>query len=203
MKKNKPRAWLAYPESPDQPVYFLDREEQLIGRGEGCHIIVDDRYISRRQAKIYWKTGLLILEDYGRNPILLNGEPFREVMLKDGDILILGSAQFVVRILEDRKIRTIPGNDVYKSNYATTSSDTGYRLEGAVAVSKKTRTEKNSIFYTFLAVILALLVLFVVLYGGYVVYKKILVPFKKRHRPAVEEPLKNSYFQRTKYFSLS
>ncbi len=203
MKKNKPRAWLAYPESPDQPVYSLDREEQLIGRGEGCHIIVDDRYISRRQAKIYWKTGLLILEDYGRNPILLNGEPFREVMLKDGDILTLGSAQFVVRVLEDRKIRTIPGNDIYKSDDAATSGDVGYRSEGAVAVSKKTRTGKNSIFYTFLAVILALLVLFVVLYGGYVVYKKVLVPFKKRHSPAVEEPLKNSYFRRTKYFSLS
>ena len=93
------QAWLASIDSPDHPVHLLSADEQWIGREDGCEIQVFDQYVSRRQAKLYWKKNLLILEDYGHNPVLVNGEPVKEIILKDGDRLKVGSSEFLVQMV--------------------------------------------------------------------------------------------------------
>ena len=177
-----PKAWLAYTDSPEQPIYSLDREEQWIGRGEGCHIVIDDRYVSRRQAKIYWKSELLILEDYGHNPVLLNGEPVREVMLKDGDILTIGSSEFIVRVVFERKQfePMLPEVDVREP--ATKPPGAASHVETYNETYKENeKTLRESPWRKALLIVLTIILGALLLYGSFMVYKKILVPLRKKH----------------------
>ncbi len=177
------RAWLAYSDSPDQPVYSLEREEQWIGRGESCHIMLRDRYVSKLQAKVYWKTNLLILEDYGRNPILLNGEPVKEVMLKDGDRLNIGSSEFVVRIVgvpapqdASPQASEIHGTPDIGTSFSDSGTDQGARDEG----------KRSSRMRLLLIVLVMVIVGGVLIFGSYFFYQKVLVPLRERPGHKVE-----------------
>ncbi len=187
MKSHFTRAWLAYPESPDQPVYDISSEEQWIGRGEGCHILLDDRYVSKRQAKVYWKANLLILEDYGHNPILLNGEPIREVMLKDGDRLTIGRSEFVVRIqpapMEQSEVPV--GSYGYSTPKVASDEDS---LGGAgKSIKEGSLPGRRSIKRFILVILLALILCAALLYGVFFAYQKVLKPLRKRH-VLIEKP---------------
>ena len=201
MKSNTTRGWLAYPDFPEQPLYFLDKEEQLIGRGEGCHIIVDDRYVSRRQAKIYWKAGLLILEDYGHNPILLNGEPIREVMLKDGDMLTIGSKQFIVRIISAKEEQQEFGvhENIGKVENGWDESVAKSQMDYSV---KSEKVRKGSFVRSILLALLAVLICILLLYGAFLVYEKVLLPIKERHTPKIDKPTNRSFSENNRLASL-
>jgi predicted component of type VI protein secretion system len=65
----------------------LDRRTIIIGRGEDCDIVLDDRQVSRLHARIAWNEDHYMIEDLGsKNGTHLNG---REVVtaqpLHDGD----------------------------------------------------------------------------------------------------------------------
>ena len=182
------RAWLAYPDSPDQPVYSLEREEQWIGRGEDCHIMLMDRYVSKLQAKVYWKTNLLILEDYGRNPVLLNGEPVKEVMLKDGDRLNIGSSEFVVRIVgvpapQDASPQASDIHGTPETGQVPTGKSFSDIRTDRVACSEGARSSGMRLL---LIVLVMVLVGGVLIFGAFFVYQKVLVPLRERPGHKVE-----------------
>jgi predicted component of type VI protein secretion system len=59
----------------------------VIGRGDDCHVLVDDRQASRHHARITQTEDGYVLEDLGsKNGTFLNGQPLTAPMvLRDGD----------------------------------------------------------------------------------------------------------------------
>jgi len=59
----------------------------VIGRGDDCHVIIDDRQASRHHARITQTQDGYVLEDLGsKNGTFLNGHPLTvPAVLKDGD----------------------------------------------------------------------------------------------------------------------
>lgn len=79
-------------------VHPLPEGKSLVGRGEGCQIVLDDPLVSRVHAVVFVEAGGMRVEDLGsRNGVRLNGEPVsapRELSL--GDVIRIGSAELVV-----------------------------------------------------------------------------------------------------------
>jgi predicted component of type VI protein secretion system len=72
--------------SPGQR-FFVDRPELLIGRDERCDLVIPDRLVSRRHARIWLDDAQYLLEDlHSKNGTFVNG---REISaphsLEDGD----------------------------------------------------------------------------------------------------------------------
>jgi pSer/pThr/pTyr-binding forkhead associated (FHA) protein len=59
----------------------------VIGRGDDCHVIIDDRQASRHHARVTQTQDGYVLEDLGsKNGTFLNGQPLTvPTVLKDGD----------------------------------------------------------------------------------------------------------------------
>ena len=77
----------------------------VIGRQTAlCHSVLDDNLVSKRQARLFWSEGYLMVEDlYATNPTLVNGEPlspFAPKALRSGDRLLLGNVEFSVSIVQ-------------------------------------------------------------------------------------------------------
>lgn len=71
----------------------------LIGRAEGCHVLLDDAKVSRRHAQVYLSHGDLVLEDLGSvNGVHFGGARISgPVALRVGDRFTIGNAEFVVQ----------------------------------------------------------------------------------------------------------
>lgn len=59
----------------------------IIGRGDDCHVVIDDRRASRRHARVTQTEDGYVLEDLGsKNGTFLNGQPLvAPTVLRDGD----------------------------------------------------------------------------------------------------------------------
>lgn len=69
----------------------------LIGRSKDCHVVLDDKQISREHVRIIHKNGKWSAEKTAeQNACLFNGEDFNRTELNDGDSLTIGS--FTVNI---------------------------------------------------------------------------------------------------------
>lgn len=64
----------------------------LIGRSKDCHIVLDDKQVSREHVRIIHKNGKWFAEKTAEhNVCLYNGEDFNRAELDDGDSLMIGS----------------------------------------------------------------------------------------------------------------
>jgi transcriptional regulator with PAS, ATPase and Fis domain len=83
-------------------VSFLDLSdpgEWVIGRGADADVVVEDRQVSRRHARLRLSAGVLAIEDLGsRNGTLVNGNAVRKatVRIGTGDAVEVGTCQLVV-----------------------------------------------------------------------------------------------------------
>jgi two-component system, NtrC family, response regulator AtoC len=76
-----------------------DPGEWVVGRGADCQVVVDDRQVSRRHAKLHLSAGALAIEDLGsRNGTLVNGRALRRATARigTGDVIEVGKCQLVV-----------------------------------------------------------------------------------------------------------
>lgn len=73
----------------------------FIGRNKDCEFRLDDRYVSRRQARVAFTRGAFVVENLGRNPLKVNDRPETAYVLQEGDILRVGLSQFVVTVTID------------------------------------------------------------------------------------------------------
>ncbi len=71
----------------------------VIGRGEECHLVLDDSLVSRRHAVLRAKAEHVVVEDLGsRNGVRVNGARIDgRAHLKNGDCLRIGSQELVIR----------------------------------------------------------------------------------------------------------
>ncbi len=69
----------------------FDRGRILIGRDKLCDIRLPSRYVSRHQALLVKSSyGIKVLDLGSRNGSFVNGKPFRDYTLKDGDVVTFG-----------------------------------------------------------------------------------------------------------------
>ena len=106
--------------------FALDREENLIGRGTGCHIQLKDPKVSRRHAQITINAGQLTIEDLDSTQgVLINGERVDECQLKDGDLIQLGDTRLQVKFEQD-SIETVMVLQADVTSVAGTCSQCGH-----------------------------------------------------------------------------
>jgi hypothetical protein len=76
----------------------LDRPVLNLGRSLDNDVILDDPRVSRHHAQISHKHGHFCLYDLGSaNGTLVNGQPVRDCLLQDGDVVSLGGVELVLR----------------------------------------------------------------------------------------------------------
>ncbi len=65
----------------------IDRDELIMGRADGCDILLPDRQVSRQHARIRQQDGQIIIEDLkSKNGTWVNGQELTEPhVLQDGD----------------------------------------------------------------------------------------------------------------------
>ena len=69
-------------------------ESYLLGRWEGCDLVLDDVAVSRMHAALRFDAGRWIVTDLGsKNGTRVNGWKIGEAQLSDGDVLALGSTR--------------------------------------------------------------------------------------------------------------
>ena len=70
-----------------------------IGREYGNDLVLDDLCVAKKHCRIVERNGSLVMEDGGsRNKIMADGCPRREILLKDGLLVEIGSMEFLVEI---------------------------------------------------------------------------------------------------------
>ena len=85
---------------PDGKEVPLPRGEIVLGREEGCGVVLDDPGISRRHARIAWEEGRHVLYDLrSRNGTFVNGRRVDRAELGGGEEILLG--QVALRFLSE------------------------------------------------------------------------------------------------------
>jgi pSer/pThr/pTyr-binding forkhead associated (FHA) protein len=70
--------------------------ETLIGRIDSNHLVLDLADVSRIHARVLLEPEGVVLEDCGSSQgTLVNGDPIDRAVLKDGDMIQLGSAKIL------------------------------------------------------------------------------------------------------------
>jgi len=77
--------------------WTIDEEGLVIGRSTGCDVAVLDPSVSRRHCRVYWRDGELRIQDLGsRSPVLVNGVPVKDGVLRVKDEIAVGTEIFLV-----------------------------------------------------------------------------------------------------------
>lgn len=84
----------------------IDGGETIIGRGDGCHVIINESLVSRRHARVLIENGRPCIEDLGSaNGTFVNQQRLHgRAVLFPGDHVFIGTCEMelVRRIIEDR-----------------------------------------------------------------------------------------------------
>jgi Serine/threonine protein kinase len=79
-------------------ILYLNKTETLIGRSEINHIIIEDMYVSKNHAKIYFNGKNFVIEDLNsRNSTFVNNKKIYMSILYDGDIIKMGGNIFTFK----------------------------------------------------------------------------------------------------------
>jgi PAS domain-containing protein len=74
--------------------FVLTRQETIIGRGEDCHLRLQDDEVSRRHCSIRVRRGQVVLSDLGSaNGIQVNGRFVDKIGLNSGDVIRVGKTE--------------------------------------------------------------------------------------------------------------
>jgi pSer/pThr/pTyr-binding forkhead associated (FHA) protein len=130
----------------------LDRPETLIGRAEGCHVVVNEGLVSRRHARILVERGRAYIEDLGSangtfvNQARLNGR----ALLFPGDHVFVGTCEIEVlrEDADDRETAPALSPEDDEGRPTPSSGVAEFRKEVASEVvrspSSRRRTSKHS-----------------------------------------------------------
>jgi pSer/pThr/pTyr-binding forkhead associated (FHA) protein len=79
-------AILAMTNSKDGTVFELDKDIVLIGRKTDCNIVLNEKQISKRHARILKDATHYAIEDLeSRNGTFINGKRIKRMLLREGD----------------------------------------------------------------------------------------------------------------------
>ncbi len=86
--------------------WIIPPEGVTLGRDSGCEVVIDDRQVSRRHAKVDRRAGKTFISDLAsKNGTCVNGVPLKdEVELKDGDLVQIALAAGFVYVASDSTV---------------------------------------------------------------------------------------------------
>ncbi len=74
----------------------LWKDSTLIGRSLSCDIFLEDLSVHRNQACVlFTMQGYVLVDQHGSGDSFVNGQPVRECLLKDGDVLCFGRTELI------------------------------------------------------------------------------------------------------------
>ncbi len=94
-------------QNPEDSFVIGTEEALLIGRSKDCSVCLqglEENYISRKQARIYFQDNCYVLENIGKNPIHINGKPLNgkprkeKHHLQENDHLSFGNWEYVFHL---------------------------------------------------------------------------------------------------------
>ncbi len=110
----------------------------LIGRSKDCHIILDDKKISREHVRVIHKSGKWFMEKTSLdNTCHINGDDFDRHELEEGDVLTVESFSVTVTPSDESKITT-------HSNISSTALPI-QQAQGVVAQTPIVKTEVTAL----------------------------------------------------------
>jgi pSer/pThr/pTyr-binding forkhead associated (FHA) protein len=131
----------------------LERPETLIGRAEGCHVVVNEGLVSRRHARILIERGRAYIEDLGSaNGTFVNQSRLHgRTLLFPGDHVFVGTCEIEILRENDQDRDTAPvlspeddeGRPTPSSGVAVFHHEVGAPVVGH-APSSRRRTSKHS-----------------------------------------------------------
>lgn len=97
--EHHPSLEVAGPPCEGRKVYFTDDiPELVVGRDAACALAIDSASVSRRHAVFHKKWGGVTVTDLGsKNGTFVNNQKVQEKLLKDGDMIMLGSVKVIYR----------------------------------------------------------------------------------------------------------
>lgn len=126
--------------------FEVGMEEILIGRSRDCGICLPEKYVSRRQGRIYFEGGQYVIENLGRNPIIVNGKEIDKYFLQDGDNLHIGTNEFIFQIEDsepDHQETSIEDKTVFFSTPVNEESGPRVLLTSSDGQSKTYAVDKD------------------------------------------------------------
>ncbi len=110
----------------------------LIGRGEECHLPIQENVLSRNHVKLESKWGGVVITDLGsKNGTFVNNEPVQEKLLRDGDRIMLGTVKLLYRNPKEIRAQIAHQEAARKKKEAA--------LQQAEALAKKQLEEEEKI----------------------------------------------------------
>ena len=84
-----------YPDAQTQQEFVLAGNEVLLGRDENCAVRVQNESVSRQHARVFNDGNAWVIEDlHSVNGCCVNGMPVQRSVLREADLLKLGSVVF-------------------------------------------------------------------------------------------------------------
>lgn len=88
--------------------FIEDMQELVMGRDSSCQLVIDSPTMSRRHAALYKKWGGVTITDLGsKNGVLVNNQKVQEKLLKDGDVIMLGTIKVLFRNPQEINIEAL------------------------------------------------------------------------------------------------
>jgi hypothetical protein len=86
--------------------WLLNKDSLVIGRGGECEVLINDKTVSRRHARIQREANRWVLHDESKNGTHVNGQPLAAPHpLSDGDVIAIAAA---VKLLFVGSEATVP-----------------------------------------------------------------------------------------------
>lgn len=93
-----------FPRAGGAPIEFT-AEQTILGRDPSCHVVIEDRSISRRHASVEQRGDLWHVVDRGSaNGTFVNGERVTESPLANGNEVTFGTVRYRVEVLEESTV---------------------------------------------------------------------------------------------------
>jgi hypothetical protein len=107
---------------------WLLKADVVVGRDDSCHVVIQNRQVSRYHARFVSHLHGVQLEDLGsKNGTRLNGQDVIDpIMLQDGDIIQIAFVQQFLYLSSDS---TLPLEDPYEQSIETQSMQRMLRLD--------------------------------------------------------------------------
>ena len=94
----------------------IGADKILLGRGDGCRILIDDSLVSRQHCEVVETNEGLTVRDLGSsNATLVNGKPVTESLLQAGDELAVGRMVFLVTITPRAEVQSKPEGGAFST----------------------------------------------------------------------------------------
>lgn len=92
-------------------LWDLNEPGITIGRDRECGVVLLEAIVSRKHCRVTARDGSVFLEDLGsRNPALVNGVPVRHAQMRPGDMLSVGTNQFLLACDSAEAMQSRPGS---------------------------------------------------------------------------------------------